>query len=179
MRIVVVYESVFGNTHRIAEAIEQGAEQVANTLLLSVEDRAAGDVTDADVVVVGGPTHAFTLSTPSSRSEAVAWTTDPKRHLELDAGAPTTGVREYLDNGPALPRLFASFDTRAQSMRHFPGSAARGIDKQLRASGHTRLLSPASFYVSASNRLQPGEEQRAREWGQQLARACAEAASTA
>jgi hypothetical protein len=171
MRIVVVYESVFGNTHRIASAIELGARQAASTRLVSVGDRASDDVADADILVLGGPTHAFAMSTPGSRSEAVAWTRDPKRHLALDGGEPTGGIREWLDGETLLPPRFATFDTRVQSMRHLPGSAARSADRRLRALGITRLAPPTSFYVSSDNELLPGEEDRARAWGEQLARA--------
>ena len=171
MRIVVVYESVFGNTHRIASAIEQGARQAASTRLVSVGDQASDDVADADVLVLGGPTHAFAMSTPGSRNEAVAWSRDPKRSLHLDGGEPAGGIREWLDGEILLPPRFATFDTRAQSMRHLPGSAAKGADRQLRSRGVTRLAPPTSFYVTSDNELLPGEEERARAWGEQLARA--------
>jgi len=170
MRIVVVYESIFGNTHRIAAAIEQGAREAASTRLVSVGARAADDVADADMLVLGGPTHAFTMSTPGSRDEAVSWTNDPKRGLHLD-GETTSGIREWLAGTPLLPAEFATFDTRAQSMRHLPGSAAKAADRQLRARGATRIAPPTSFYVTADNELVPGEEDRARAWGQHLAQA--------
>jgi len=169
MRIVVVYESIFGNTHRIAAAIERGARDHASTRLVSVGDRAAEDVAAADIVVLGAPTHAFSLSTPASRHQAVVWTRDPERDLALDAGEPVTGIREWLDAHPHLPSYFACFDTRAQSMRRFPGSAAKSIDRRLRSNRLIQLASPRSFYVSSENALLPGEEDSAYAWGEHLA----------
>ena len=178
MRIVVVYESVFGNTHRIAAAIEHGARRGASTRLVFVGERATKDIADADVVVLGGPTHAFSMSTPASRSQAVAWTLDPKRHLSLDAGEPVGGVREWLDAQVIFPPRFAAFDTRASTMRHLPGSAARAIDRRLRARGVDRVCAPMDFYVSPDNELLPGEEERARIWGEQLSTSSIPSAST-
>ena len=170
MRMIVVYESVFGNTHRIAAAIEHGARQYASTRLVSVGELASEDIASADALVLGGPTHAFSMSTPASRRDAVAWTRDPKRGLYLDAGVPTSGIREWLAAQSSLPGRFATFDTRAVSMRHFPGSAAKKADRELRFRGLSRMDSPMSFYVSSDNVLLPGEEERATAWGEKLAR---------
>ena len=171
MRIVIVYESIFGNTHRIAVAVEQGVRHAATTSLISVSEPAVAALSSADVLVLGGPTHAFSMSTPASRREAVSWAHDPNRHLSLDSAEPISGIREWLDNDVALPPLFATFDTRVASMRHLPGSAARAADKELRSRRLKRLAPPTSFYVSSHNDLLPDEEERARSWGEQLARA--------
>jgi len=171
MRIVIVYESIFGNTHRIAAAVEQGVRHAATTSLISVSEPAVAALSSADVLVLGGPTHAFSMSTPASRREAVSWAHDPNRHLSLDSAEPISGIREWLDNDVALPPLFATFDTRVASMRHLPGSAARAADKELRSRRLKRLAPPTSFYVSSHNDLLPDEEERARSWGEQLARA--------
>jgi ribosomal protein L18E len=164
MRVTVVYESIFGNTHRIATAIQRGAAQHAAVTLSSVSDRSI-PLTDADVIVIGGPTHAFGMSTPATRGEAVSWTTKPERRVRLDAGAPALGVREWLEAHPVLPPRFATFDTRSASVRNLPGSAARRIDRRLRSRGLERVTPPMSFYVSSDNALLEGEEDRAYEWG--------------
>jgi hypothetical protein len=169
MRIVVVYESVFGNTHRIAAAIERGIRQHASARLVSVGSRAVDDIAAADVVVLGAPTHALSLSTPTTRRQAVDWANDPLRDLTLDSGEPVTGMREWLEGHPHLPAHFVGFDTRAQSMRHFPGSAAKVIDRRLRSRGLWQLSPPTSFYVSSENALLPDEEARAYAWGEHLA----------
>ncbi len=53
MNAVVVYESVYANTRRIAEAVAEG---LGGARVLSV-DEAAGQLGDPEVLVVGGPTH--------------------------------------------------------------------------------------------------------------------------
>jgi hypothetical protein len=79
-----------------------------------------------------------------------------------------TGVREWLDGiGSATCRV-ATFDTRVPK-KGLPGSAARGAEKKLGRAGG-RVLAPAtSFWVtSTQGPLLPGEEDRARQWGNEL-----------
>jgi hypothetical protein len=54
------------------------------------------------------------------------------------------------------------------------GRASLGIAKGLRRHGARMLAKPESFLVTKDNRLCPGEEDRARAWGQQLASALAD-----
>ncbi|MCU1543603.1 MAG: hypothetical protein JWM50_1468 [Microbacteriaceae bacterium] len=182
MRIVVVYESIFGNTRQIATAIQRGASEHASVRIASMGSRSLDGIADADLILLGGPTHALGLSTPTTRAEALSWTLQPERHVSLDAGEPRTGIREWLGSHPQLPAQFAAFDTRAASMRHLPGSAARRIDKHLRSRGLARVTAPASFYVSARSALLDGELDRASDWGSRIAaladRALAESSPT-
>jgi flavodoxin len=60
MRAVVVYESLFGNTRRIAEAIAEGSrsqQPPADVACVPVTEVTAAIVGGADLLVVGGPTH--------------------------------------------------------------------------------------------------------------------------
>ena len=69
MRALVVYESMFGNTQAIAQAIGDGIEASMHADV--VEVGAAPDMVPRDVtlLVVGGPTHAFSMSWPSTRRD--------------------------------------------------------------------------------------------------------------
>ena len=51
----------------------------------------------------------------------------------------------------------------------FTGRASKGIGKRLRGHGFALVAEPESFLVSKRNELEPGEEDRAREWGRHLA----------
>ncbi|WP_345802681.1 flavodoxin domain-containing protein [Microbacterium sp. AZCO] len=166
-RVAVVYESMFGNTRRVAEAIAEGVSETA-TVEVSAVQRVQPWPLEPDVIIVGAPTHVHGLSRDSTRAEAVRWSEDPARHLALDASAKGTGVREWLLDGALPASMFAAFDTRADMPRIFTGSAAAAIDRQLRAHGLTRLAHPESFVVDKDNELEGGEVDRAREWGRQL-----------
>jgi Flavodoxin domain len=164
MRALVVFESMFGNTERIARAVAEGlAENGADVEVQPVAT--AGPVVGYDLVVLGAPTHAFSLSRASTRADAVRQGADPSR-------AGTSGVREWLDelpeSGPS-PR-FAVFDSRADKARHLPGSAARRTARTLRSAHHPVAGRPTSFYVhDVAGPLLDGEEDRARAWARALA----------
>jgi hypothetical protein len=163
MKALVAYESLFGNTERLAHAVADGlAEGGADVVVEPITG--VESVTGFDLVVLGAPTHAFSLSRPSTRADAVRQGADPAR-----AG---TGLREWLDRLPdpgADPR-FAVFDTRADRARRLPGSAARRTARTLRSSHHALTDSPTSFYVhDVAGPLLDGEEDRAHAWGRGLA----------
>ena len=155
MNVFVVYESMFGNTAEVARAIARGAHAAR---CAEVHDIAAPDVEDADLLIVGGPTHAFSMSRPSTRHGAV--------EQGADTSVEDLGLREWLEGLPArLDTPVATFDTRVAKVRHLPGSAAKAAAKALRHH-HTRVLDHESFYVDdTSGPLLPGELHRAEDWG--------------
>jgi hypothetical protein len=171
MCALIVYESMFGNTRRVAEAIGSGL--VDHGPVEVVEVGTAPTRFDGDLLVVGAPTHAFGLSRPSSRLQAG----DMFDGTLVSAGA---GVREWLDRLDTTAPV-AVFSTRVR----FPlGSAARAISRRLRSRGFTQLVPPEDFLVLSQDvpldrALVPGEEERARLWGASLAQAAARRSSRA
>lgn len=59
---LVVFESMFGNTAEVARAVARGLDDHAPTEVVEVGAASARLAEDVDLVVVGGPTHAFGLS---------------------------------------------------------------------------------------------------------------------
>lgn len=161
MRSAVVYESMFGNTSRVARAVAEGLRGAGADVVVVPVNRAGNDVFEAfDLVVIGAPTHAFTLSRPGSRADAV------KRGAPTEVGE--LGVREWLATlpPPARGAAAAVFDTRVRTMRHWPGSAARRAAHYLRRAGYDVAGAPTSFYVrDVEGPLDRGEEARAHDWG--------------
>lgn len=163
MRALVVYESMFGNTRKIAEAVAEGLSGYAEIDV--VEVGAAGrPADDVGLIVVGGPTHAHGMSRPGTRQGAAK-----------DAGADLVsrgvGVREWLGSLPAArgPVAAAAFDTRFDKPVWLTGSAARGAARHLQRRGYRLAALPESFFVGASSGPPaPGELDRARRWGQTL-----------
>ena len=169
MRAVVVYESMFGNTHLIAEAIGRGLQAAGDVTVVPVGGAAADVLRGADLVVVGGPTHAHGLSRESTRASAVAMTHKPGADLEIDHDAEGSGLREWFDQLEPGRAAGAAFDTRLSGPAAFTGRASKGISSRLRHHGFDVVLEPESFIVSRENHLLPGEEAHAREWGERLA----------
>lgn len=169
MTTLVLYESMFGNTRRIAEAIGDGLATA--DLDVRVDLVSAVVNADADLVVIGAPTHAHSLPRASSREEAATWAQDPEKHLALEPDASAPGVREWLEALETPPTAWAAFATRADIPRIFAGDASAAIEKRMRRSGSSRPVAPSEcFLVDLDNVLVEGELERAREWGRSLAR---------
>jgi hypothetical protein len=171
MDALVVVESVFGNTRRIAEAVAEGLGPRVHARVVDVAE-ARGLTDGVDILVVGGPTHAFGMTRLSTRQSAAA-------QAGNGAVAAEVGLREWLETvGPAAPgQLVAAFDTRVGGP-WVVGSAAAGALRRLRRLGYERITRPESFRVSGTKGpLGSGELERARLWGSGLvARVVADAA---
>jgi hypothetical protein len=179
MRALVVYESMYGNTHRIAAAIGEGLAQVYRVDVVPVEHAGAPLVQAADLVVVRGPTHVHGLSRASTRTSAAAEVRKPGSRLTLDPAAEGPGLREWLDRLPATRARAAAFDTRMDAPAVLTGRAAKGIARRLRQHGLELAAEPESFLVTKHNTLEPQEAARARDWARQLAGTSASARGSA
>lgn len=161
MRALVVYESLWGNTEKVARAI---AAELGKSMEVQVSDTdAAPDSVDGfGLVVVGGPTHAFSMSRPSTRAGAVT-----SQHAPHEPGR---GIREWFTalSPAAEGTKGASFDTRVDTPR-LPGSAAKAAKQELRSLGVDVVLKPESFRVHGyEGPLVDGELERAAEWARRL-----------
>ena len=159
MKALVVYDSFFGNTERIAQAIGQAIAPQGDVDVLKVGDAEPGQLTAADVLVVGSPTRAF------SPSPAIT---------KLLRRIPTKGL-----DGVRT----AAFDTRfAQSeidshsvlrpMVKVFGYAAEPIAARLTKKGGELAVPPEGFIVEgAEGPLKAGELERAADWASRIAAA--------
>jgi flavodoxin len=161
MKAVVLYESSYGNTRRIALEIGLAlSEQAAEVEVCSVDDLIP-ELDDVDLLVVGAPTHVHGLSSERSRRAAI------------EQGAPRSepgiGIRGFFAQNPVVMGVrTAAFDTRLDRSPILTGSAARGIAKRLERAGAVVVAQPESFFVTSENTLLPGELERAADWGRSL-----------
>jgi sugar/nucleoside kinase (ribokinase family) len=168
MRAVVVYESMYGNTHLVADAIGAGLGGEPDVTVTSVDDVDPSLVEQADLLVVGGPTHVHGMSRDATRTAAVeAAAKDDDLSLDPDAEGP--GLRDWLDALPKLRVQVAAFDTRLDAPPLLTGRASKGITRRLHALGCSILADPESFLVTKQNHLEDDQEARARDWGRSLA----------
>jgi len=173
MKALVVYESMYGNTHLVADAIAEGLRTEGEATVVPVKDISAELVDRADLLVVGSPTHVHGMTRPNTREAAVEAVQKPGSDLELDAelDVHAPGLREWFDSVESIPEAAAAFDTRIDMPAAITGRASKGIAKRLRKHGATLVDEPTSFLVTKESHLEPGEEHKAREWGKQIAAA--------
>ena len=168
MRVLIVYESMFGSTRQIAEAIGKGLATDADGVVVAVAD-APTKLEDFDLVVVGGPTHVWSMSWPSTRRSTPLRVEKSDSGLVLEPGADTgPGVRDWITSVHRVRAKAAAFDTRINSPALFTGRASKGIARQLARHGLSMVVPPESFLVDKKSHLLPGELERARTWGAHL-----------
>jgi flavodoxin len=152
MQTLVIYDSKFGNTEKIAEAIARGVGAVSDVRVTStaeVHSALEALTSQPDLVFVGGPTHNH---------------------------GPSAGLRAFVDALPAALRgsPTACFDTRYRGPVLLMGSAAAAAVKALAKSGAEFVAPPESFFIVRHGALQeqtlePGEIARAEAWGRAVA----------
>jgi len=144
MKALVVYDSTYGNTAKIAQAI---GEAIAAEVL-RVTEANPSDLTGFDLLIIGSPTHGG-RPTPEIQGLLTAL-------------------------GPALKRVsVATFDTRHVSKWTLLfGYAAPRIARSLTRNGAALLLSPEGFFVlGTQGPLKEGELVRATVWAKEVVRA--------
>jgi hypothetical protein len=177
MRVAVVYESLYGNTHEVAEAIRAGVTEAkpdARVELLRVGEADPARATGADLLIVGGPTHMRGMTTGLSRKLGVSGEAkkQPGERHDLEPDAEGPGVRDWFHDLPrtADHRPAAAFDTRIPAK--LAGGAAPGIARRLRHHGYEVIAEPEGFHIQDNGEgpLQDGEIERARTWAAALVR---------
>ena len=167
MTALVIYESMYGNTHAVAEAVATGLRTGHVTTVVAAANLSPGLLYGSDLIVVGSPTHAHGLPRPSTRRSAAEAATAASG-LRLDGTANDPGIREWLTALGRLTVPAAAFDTRVDWSPVLTGRASKHIARQLERAGAKFLAAPESFLVTKANQLLPGELARAEQWGQHL-----------
>jgi hypothetical protein len=175
MKTLIIYESMYGNTRDIANAIADGLSEFGDVEVLEVGHADNFVAVDVDLMVVGGPTHQFGMSRASSREQAAQ-----QAHAPLVS--PGIGIREWLDRlAPPRDQLHvATFDTMLgkPAFLKYMGRASRKFAKRLQRMNCVLVTSPESFWVqSGTGPLAEGEIDRAREWSRQLGARISQAAA--
>ncbi|MGE5292295.1 MAG: flavodoxin family protein [Micromonosporaceae bacterium] len=169
MQAVVVYESMYGNTHLVADAIGAGLKTAFDVSVVPVSKARPEVLAEADLVVVGGPTHGHGMSRAATRKWAVEAADKPVSGLKVEPDALGPGLREWFGSLGHYSVKAAAFDTRMHGPAALTGRASKGVTRLLRAHGFDMVAKPESFLVTKQERLEPQETTRARDWGTKLA----------
>ena len=152
MKAVVIYDSVYGNTEKIAQAI--GAGLAGDAKVVRVGDVNASDLQAFDLLIVGSPVHG---------------------------GRATPAIDALLQQLPAHSlegKRVAAFDTRFESEEQGIGLrilmsviryAAERIAKDLTKKGGRLVAEPEGFIVEQKEGpLKQGEQERASAWAKAM-----------
>jgi flavodoxin len=143
VKALVVYDSQFGNTEKVAHTIAAALGPEDSVRTVKVDAVAAEDLQDLDLVVVGSPVHAWR---PSRPMQAFLGGLEPNA---------LSGVQA------------AAFDTRFGS--RLAGGAADNIEKALAKLGCTIVAPGTGFIVlGGQGPLAEGELDRAAAWAKQI-----------
>lgn len=151
MKAIIVYDSVFGNTEKVAQAVARGLGGGQDVQLVRVSQAQAQMLAGVDVLLVGSPTRQF-KATPA-----------------------LTDFLKALPNGSLQGVKVGAFDTRIDMagvtswlLKTFVkmfGYAAEPLSALLVQKGGHQVVAPAGFFVEKSEGpLRAGELERAAEW---------------
>lgn len=156
MKALVIFDSAYGNTQKIAEEIGKELETQGEVKVVRAVEMQKGDLEGVDLLVVGSPTQRFNATPP---------------------------VNEFLDHlskDDLKGIKVASFDTRftedeiekTKVLEFFVnifGYAADPISNKLVKKGGELILPPEGFYVGGmEGPLLDGELDRAAAWAEKL-----------
>lgn len=162
MKAIVVYESHWGNTAAIAQAIAEGLGPGAQALTTS--QAVSQEITEADLIVAGAPVLGFSLPTDAMIKSL------SKEAVKPDLSNPS--MRDWLDGLPRGHGCSAAFETR---IWWSPGGATKAIQRVLEEAGYPAIAESQRFIVKDRyGPLKEGELERAKQWGAELARAIAD-----
>lgn len=141
MKTLIVYDSVYGNTEKIAKAIGEGV--TGEVMVQRAGETDLSKLEAFDLIIVGCPTHG---------------------------GRPTPAMRDFLNGAPEpafKDTKVAAFDTRSTNkLVSIFGYAAGRIGNSLKSKGGSLVVSPEGFYVKGTQGpLKEGELERAAAWG--------------
>jgi flavodoxin len=151
MSILIVYDSIFGNTGQVAKAMADELALSHEVKLASVQEARTLDFAGIDLLVVGSPTRGF---------------------------RPTPEIQEFASRAD-LPKRAAVFDTRIDLDTIHPaplrwvvqagGYAAERLANELTEQGCTLVGEPGGFVVlGQEGPLRDNELQRAAAWARSL-----------
>lgn len=139
MKSLVLYETKYGNTQKVAETV---AETLGGQAY-NVQDFDLALLGSVDLLVMGSPIHGWQPS------------------------AETAQFLTHLDGDELKGKYIAAFDTGFKSF--MSGNAASKIVRKLERAGAKQLIPPRKFVVEqAEGPLATGELDKARAWANEL-----------
>ena len=156
MKTLVIYDSAYGNTQKIAQAVGNVLGTQAEVTVLKASEVKPDQVTGLKLLLVGSPTQRFRPTTAiSSLLKSI-----PKNGLQ--------GIKVAAFDTRLTQRDIDAIPILAFFVRIF-GYAAKPIADGLKKKGGELIGPPEGFYVEGmEGPLSQGELERAEGWAKQL-----------
>ncbi|HEY5487595.1 MAG TPA: hypothetical protein VIK06_08110 [Candidatus Limnocylindrales bacterium] len=165
MKVVVVYESPWGNTAAIARAVAEGVGPEACALSTAEASRHA--MSNVDLIVASAPVLGFQFPCATMRETVLSTPADAPTPADLSSPS----MRAWLAGLTPGCARFATFET---VLRWSPGATTLAIGRGLQRVGYRPVMEGRRFVVCGKwGPLREGELDRARRWGAELARTAA------
>lgn len=157
MKSLVIYDSRFGNTQKIAQAIANRLALSGSAYAMHVDEVQPGDLLGINLLVVGSPTQQFSPTASIKRWLNIL---PPDRLAGVRAAAfDTRFTKEKIEEVKVLPFFVKIFGFGAEPI-------AKGLEKK----GAKLIVEPEGFYVSDTEGPLLAEElDRAGDWAAGLA----------
>ena len=158
MKVLVLYDSVFGNTEQIANAMGQAVGSAAEVQVKRIDSVDAQELNGLDLLIVGSPTRGFRPTEPITQFLKGL----PQNSLKgIKTAAFDTRVSVQDVNNAILSFMVKIF-----------GYAAEPINKGLLRKGGIQSAEPQGYVVKESEGpLKEGELERAASWATSLVKA--------
>lgn len=145
MNTLIIYDSTFGNTAQLAQAMADKLGEHGTARIALADEAGLTEVNDIDLLLVGGPTQRHDMS-PNMKAFLKSL---PRRSFQ---GVPA-----------------GTFDTRYHMSAWKSGSAAHAIASRLKRTGVSLIVEPESFFVTErEGPLEEGELERAASWAEEI-----------
>jgi flavodoxin I len=156
-KALVVYDSFFGNTERIAQSIGNALGRQENVGIVRVADVRPEQLTGLKLLIVGSPTRAFRPS-PAIKKFLKSIPKNGLKGVKV-AAFDTRVTDEEIDSAVFILRI----------MVNIFGYAAKPIADRLVKKGGQLIAAPEGFFVQGmEGPLKEGELERASEWAKQI-----------
>jgi flavodoxin len=156
MRTLIIYDSQYGNTEKIAQTIGDVLKQQGDVELSKVGNVRLDMLQGINLLVIGSPTQQF-RATEVMRLFLKNLPKDGLKSIRV-AAFDTRLTQAYIDKHPPLPFFERIF-----------GYAAERIAKALKEKGGELVVPGEGFYVEdTEGPLVEGEIERAEQWASKL-----------
>ena len=155
MKVLVIYDSFFGNTEQIAQAIGDNLGSAEDVKIVRVSEVKPEQISGLEFLIVGSPTRAF-RATPAITNLIKGISKNGLKGIKVAAFDTRISIN---DINSSIGRFFINLF----------GYAAKPMSDKLRKKGGELIIPPEGFFVEGTEGpLKEGELKRAADWAKQI-----------